>query len=554
MIVLNLLVIALVLLIAYWWASQGALGGFLHMLCVLAAATIAFAVWEPLSVWLLSMGGLRLYAWGLGLLLPFAVLLFVFRVASDKLVPDNLNFPAVVNYVFGGVFGAVAGIVSVGIVLIGGGLLQGEGSLMGYVGWGRSTQSQGRPAAVSQLWLPAHTITSKVFANLSAGAMAPETGSSSLKNVQPDIDRMSLGLLRDGAMDGKSAIAIAPDAIELLGAAFSPTMNLPAALGGTQPIYVVGLQLKQSAFDLGEQFRMSASQARLVGDTTRGRTAPTAFPIGWTASVAGGGRGFFAFDEISNYVTSPAGQQELDAWLIFRGNDLEGTNPGFIQVKGLRIPITSIEQLDPSALMAKVMGQGTLVPPEFDPALKTVSGSDIAVDNTFGTLSLSKNDLRGMRETDGFLTEGRAQFPSKAPRRISKGLKIKGVFEPEGTQVVQLNISRGRSPVDIWDSEARETAGADAGLFLVDAQGQSYAPVGYFWRRRNEAEVEIVIEPITGVSSISQFPSQGAATNDELYAIFRVGTESTIKAVRLGEIQIANADLDVAAAAARKRR
>ena len=155
-ILLNVLVVAIVLLIAYWWANQGAFSGFLHLLCVIAAATIAFAVWEPLSVWMLSLGGVRVYAWGLGLLVPFAVLLFVFRLASDKLVPDNLNFPTAVNYLLGGAFGAIAGVLSIGIVLLGGGMLQGESSLMGHVGWARSSQSQGRPAEMASLWLPAH--------------------------------------------------------------------------------------------------------------------------------------------------------------------------------------------------------------------------------------------------------------------------------------------------------------------------------------------------------------------------------------------------------------
>jgi hypothetical protein len=547
-IALNLLVIALVLLIAYWWANQGAFGGFLHLLCVLAAATIAFAVWEPLSLWLLSLGGLRVYAWGIGLLFPFAVMLFVFRLASDRIVPDNLNFPASLNYVLGGAFGAASGIVSMGIVLLGGGLLQSQSELLGHAGWSRSSQSQGRPAAPSQgLWLPAHTITADIFANLSAGAMSPESGSASLKNRQPDFDRVSMGLARDGAYDGKSAIAIAPSAVELLGAAFSPAMTLPAALGGSQPIYAVGLQFSQPSFDFGEQFRMSASQVRLIGDSTRGRTAPTAHPVGWTSALAGGGRGFFGFDDISNYLTSPPGQQQVDAWLLFKGNELEGAAPRFVQVKGLRIPITSIEQLDPGAMMAKVMGQGEVQPPEFDPSLRTVAGNDLKVDNTLGQLQLSRNDIPGMRETDQYLTEGKGEFPSKSPRRVNKSLKIKGIFEPEGTRVVQLNITRGRSPIDIWDSPAREQAGADAGLFLVDAEGRSYAPIGYFWKRRNEAEVEIMLDPVRGVRSIDGFPSQGAATADELFAIYRVGAQSKLKAVRLGDIQIANADTDVAA-------
>ena len=46
--VYNLLIVALIALIAYWWSSQGFVSGFLHLVCVICAGAFALALWEPL--------------------------------------------------------------------------------------------------------------------------------------------------------------------------------------------------------------------------------------------------------------------------------------------------------------------------------------------------------------------------------------------------------------------------------------------------------------------------------------------------------------------------
>ena len=71
----NLIIIGLVVLIAYWWSNEGAFSALLHLVCVIAAGTIAFAVWEPIVFGVLSVDG------AFGGLLPGSVLLGVFIVA-----------------------------------------------------------------------------------------------------------------------------------------------------------------------------------------------------------------------------------------------------------------------------------------------------------------------------------------------------------------------------------------------------------------------------------------------------------------------------------------
>ena len=88
----NILVVLLVLLIAYWWGNQGFFSAIIHLVCVIVAGALALAFWEPLTLGLLLRGGFfDSYAWGFGLLGLFVVSLFILRLATNKLVPGNVD-------------------------------------------------------------------------------------------------------------------------------------------------------------------------------------------------------------------------------------------------------------------------------------------------------------------------------------------------------------------------------------------------------------------------------------------------------------------------------
>ncbi|MHC4141812.1 MAG: hypothetical protein ACYSUF_08025 [Planctomycetota bacterium] len=46
LIIFNILCIAMVLLIAYWWANQGIFSAIIHLLCVIIAGALALAFWR----------------------------------------------------------------------------------------------------------------------------------------------------------------------------------------------------------------------------------------------------------------------------------------------------------------------------------------------------------------------------------------------------------------------------------------------------------------------------------------------------------------------------
>src|SRR5688572_5742565 len=137
----NVIIVLLVLLIAYWWANQGLFSALLHLLCVITAGAVAFALWEPLTTGLLLRGtGFDNYAWGVTFIGVFFITLLILRIAVDKIVGANINIPNWANLAFGLPVGAASGVLTIGIFLIGAGFMQSSRDLMSIVGWARSSQ------------------------------------------------------------------------------------------------------------------------------------------------------------------------------------------------------------------------------------------------------------------------------------------------------------------------------------------------------------------------------------------------------------------------------
>src|SRR5690606_3531927 len=93
---------------------------WLHLGLVIVSGAIALAVWEPMAYWLLNTSAHAAFnAWGVSLLAPFGVALLLLRFAVDKLVPKNMHFPDLANKIGGGVLGALAAVLTAGIVVMG---------------------------------------------------------------------------------------------------------------------------------------------------------------------------------------------------------------------------------------------------------------------------------------------------------------------------------------------------------------------------------------------------------------------------------------------------
>ncbi|MBL9150018.1 MAG: CvpA family protein [Phycisphaerae bacterium] len=554
-VVFNLIIIALVLLIAYWWANQGLFSSLLHFVCVVVAGAVALATWEPLSMLLLKQGWMDNYALGVSLLLPFAIYLLLARVLCDKVVGENLNFPQWANYVFGGAFGLASGVLSLGMCMLGGGFLQSSYEMFGFSGSVRTLNSKGQPAIdIEKLWLPVHKITASSYGYLGLRALAPETGRS-IEHAYPMLADQAFSLHRDSAEKGKAKTTAPPDSVKLGRFFFSPDFENSDRTRGA---YIVEMDVDNAAADSGGQVTVTASQVRLIEGVPSDsmRSARVAYADSWSQPLETGARQIYAFDDLLNVATNVPGQQNTKFFFTFPVSNLgtpeQGSTPQFIQFKGLRLRLPAMEaDRPPDALAKGVMrglgGSGAQPAiPLTDPALKSLASKDISATNSIEPAVVSINELTTMEQTDQLLTEGKQEF-QRGGNQASKTNRIIGIYERDGTRVVRLNISRRSSSIDLWNdrTKLREEAGEQAALLLVDSQGNTYAPVGYIWVRPDG--VLVYLDPRRGLETIGDFPPQPSHGNDLLFAIYTPTSGSKIVSVRLGNKPIANVDFEVPA-------
>jgi len=553
----NLLIIAFIALITYWWATQGLFSATLHLICVIGAGVLAFATWEPASDLVMGASALVPYARGIGLLLPFAIYLLVLRIAADKFAPDNLNFPNIVNLSLGGAIGAAAASLTVGIALIGIGFTHSSRDMLGIVGAARNPRSSGQPnTEVNSFWLPIHLYTGDFFALLSAGSFTPTLGSSNLSNHYWSLGKEAFALNRDTYnRNGKLSRTVStPGSIRIDRAEFVTGMRLTdgTSIGDS---YVVDVHFEPGASDGGQGFAISASQLRLLGAPggKSNRPAEMSFPVAWAQEVTDGLRGTFRFDDLGHYMSAPPGAQSFDATLVFPATKFPaGSPPKYLWAMGHRLDFPAISrQSAPQegiSMLTRKAG-GALV--EIPPGTPAISPEDLAINDQIAPASADLNNLGNMKVKDtNYLFEGEGEY-SQGGFRGSKGIVVKGIWSPPNTRIVRLNISRGsKNSIDVWNdrSKVRERAGDDSNLALVDNFGKRYFPIGYIHLiGTGDRGVNIRLQRDGAYFKISSFPPLSSAGSDTLYALFSPPTSSSIVGVMLGDQWVARADLTIEA-------
>src|SRR5687767_15766298 len=96
--ILNLLIIIVIGLVAYWHYIQGFFSAGLSVVIALVSAVVALAFHEQV-VQMFNQGKFNSQAHALVLVCLFAAVYLVLRVLFDKLVPGNVQFPVALDKV-----------------------------------------------------------------------------------------------------------------------------------------------------------------------------------------------------------------------------------------------------------------------------------------------------------------------------------------------------------------------------------------------------------------------------------------------------------------------
>lgn len=144
--ILSLIAVIFILLIAAFWAFQGLFSSAIMFVETLVAAMVAFGFYHAVhGLWAAQLPD---YGEPLALVLLFVATLTILRVATDSLIPGNVQFPLPVDRAGGGLLGFLSGMIIVGTVLVAVQMLPLGGSVLGFERYTKAS-----PPVRQSIWL-----------------------------------------------------------------------------------------------------------------------------------------------------------------------------------------------------------------------------------------------------------------------------------------------------------------------------------------------------------------------------------------------------------------
>jgi hypothetical protein len=570
---MNIIVIIFVLGIAYTWMTRGVFNSMLHALCVFFAGAIAFAVWEPLAMIFLGLSDMPLVegiAWGVSLILPFVIMMIIFRVITDKVVKANIRNATAVDYAGGALFGLISSGLTAGILIIAIGYMRLPSTFLGYqpVDYSSERNGAGSLVAKDKLWIPVDSLTAMVYSNLSEGSMS---SSQSLKTWYPDLTLTGYAA-RINPGEGAARNAITEDAFKVVSAytvgtstdAMSLSVgdhsfvdisgkNITPQMAGYVAGYVVefGPKAKEKG-SKGGQVVISNGQIRLLTEKNDGSTS-TIFPIAAISeSTTQGQYGRWLFDSEDLFITSSGGKSRIPMGFEFFVPADE--TPVALYVKNIRVPVSSInanQEFATADAREKLINSGALltgerVKREFDLSEAVSIGEDVRnarFSESIGTVMPSQLvKQRGLKiNDDNEITEGSGKFISEEIGRKNtpqtKSLRVEKFTFGSSQRMVQVQVGSGIEGGFL--SAAANIAEADQPFMLIDTDGNEYEAVGFISEDDSTDIYEIRYTP---GSTLSGFNENGlpnisqSKDGQKLTLIFLVSSKVDIQYYTIGDV------------------
>jgi hypothetical protein len=547
--VANLMIVAFLLAMIYWWSLQGFFSAFLHLVVVIVAGALAFALWEPL-VFNFGMHMQPQYAWGLWLLGPFVLLVIVLRLATDRLIKMNVQFQSLFSSILGGACGLVSGVLTAGIAVIGLGFLPLPSNLGGYEPFVVAGAGQVEEAG-SGLWVPVDRYADRTFARLS---MAGFYTSRPLAVYQPDLPQQA-ALFRMRYDENASVIA-RPDSVRVDGvwAQPMPVRELPAAVhaglggrrdAGGQKAVVVDTTWAMSAgtFDPDAAVRIPPTQIRLVSQQQRpggGGTLTFHAPVAFVHQQ-GDQRVFIPFASADTQAFGNR-QTETFGWVFVVPVD---QNPRFLMARHLRLELPDADT-DPQAFVA-AMGrpapqeQPDAAVAEVEAAAPSEVGeregiraghtvAEFEATNRLPTPT-SRNLATTLRVQDNGVVEGSASV-SGQPGSLSPNVRVDSIFIPSHQGAIRLRIAQDNAQSLL--GQARVAAASLQGVWLTDERGDTYQPIGWVWHRGG-SDMDIWVDRIRQVQTARDMPIARMNQGDHIYLYFAVPRGARIVSYNIGD-------------------
>ena len=594
--ILAALALVIILLIGYTWMLRGFFSAFLHMICVFAAAAIAFAVWEPIAYMLLEQGGLlENSAWAIGLGLPFAVALIPIRLIFDKIIPANVKVLPPVDYIGGGLCGITSGVVAAGITILSFGMFRVDAEFLGYRALEYS--STGNIVRAGNLMLPVDKAVEEMYKYTSQRVFSTDTP---LARMYPNLSEVPTAL-RMTFGEGKNRNTLKPTDFEVIGRYTvgkgknsKPTDLLrdkwsPNSQQATdadranleQGSYLDGyvVNFNAGAKDRGDgKVVVGAAQVRLVVGDAEGYEYRTIYPVAaicqaeaatpqlarfrydgrevFLASAGGAAEAVFAFEfpvppnfePVALYVKNvrhmvrdendavlPAG---LGEYASASERDAAIATNRFIKKDGAG-GVKDETPLDTSREIK--IGDGRPLQPNQLPQIEGFNVSNRL------RQQLQNGTVSGLVLDESLvILDGRTKITKETVSKsqgIEKSLRIEKFANSSDTLIIQVEVS-GTSVFSLLGPVA-SSADAKMAPMLRDTNNVAYLPVGWIY---NDATLyDIRYTPGTPISSIDELGRDGVGLtrsrdDQKLILLFRVSKGVTLSRYTIGNISVGTFD------------
>lgn len=565
--ILNLSILLFILGIAYWQGLQGFFSAFLHLVLVIVSGALAFAMWEPIAMGMLS-GMMPRFAWAIGLVMPFVFILLLLRFLMDKFVPANMDFSQLTNLIGGGICGAIAAALTAGICVISIAFLPGPADAFGY-----------RPYVINpvngevvpsneggSLWIQVDHFAESIFSSLSEGSFAPANGKSIARH-QPELNRRAWLVRLRG--DAYSSTVATPGSVTLVSQASQPTPveGLPALLvealknkidinKEAHRVVVIETQWtnKDKNYDGDPRLRVFPNQVQLV---TFAKDKPTGkptlhLPIAFSMMKANSRE----FTAVSNDAAVAMTESAADAKISFVFLVPVAQVESALMVRNLRLPLTDgVKPLPAPSAEAVVALIGANAATS-----ATVATTD---PSTPGTVSTKQGGRSGIKAEDLKITPDLPRFTSKTlgteleftpaneVRRgemvlkpptgpVSAANRVNAVYVADGQAAVRIRLSRDAAQSMLGQAVA--AAGAVHPVILRDNRGNDWQPIGYVWVQAASNSMKIRYEPQNPIKAVVELPVRQMGDADELYIYFLVEKGVTLTNFMVGSVHTQEID------------
>jgi len=548
----NLLIFVFIILAALWFSNQGLFSSLLHLVLTLCAGAIGIALWEPLTLNYL-INRIPEYAWGVGLIVPFAVALLLLRTAADWLVPGNVKFHNLVDSIGGGAVGVVNAMLAGGLLIVGL-LFVSQFAIGGYQPYAIGVD--GKVERVQSLWIPVDQFAASVFTGLSAGSLQP-LGGQTMPVYQPNLAEAA-GRYRLASRDGARS-SIRPANVEVTRYFELQANQLPADVRpiGDNRVVVLRTNVQLTAgedaagaADPDGTFTATRPQVALIAvDAADETDAQVIYATGYVV-----GNDYGPLTDPQEFARSRAAvnEQAFD-WVFHVPADDE---PKFLQLKQTRFTIPEQPTMTASDVDNWLADTNWTPAPPSAGDNDATNGSTPDVGQSSGPgaevegLKIEVTDLLPHRLSRNWIVSSapgatfdneqdaiiRANGTVRLEGEIGRNLAINRIAHPSNAAIVRLQLTPAKAK-SLY-GRAMEFAAQVAPPLLVSDDGAKYSAIG--WVRSTKAVVELHIDASSTIRSMSEIDVAELDEGEELYLYFRTG-----KGVRITSFEIGRTSQDV---------